>query len=229
MPLQFRNNHFLQYHYDPDYLRPKKYQITKSDPSHICDKNGIAPIKSSIVLDGGNIVKCTNKVILTSKIFKENTSYPELGLLSEVKNQLQVEHVIIIPQEPEDFTGHSDGMVRFVDNDTVLINKYQTVKRYKEFGYNFRMSLRNAGLRLIELPYTSWRNRDNNDATGCYINFLETGDYIFYPVFAQPSDKMAEVILRGQFKDRILVDIDCRSLAKLGGILHCMTWNILKN
>ena len=159
MPLQVRNNHFLQYHYDPDYLRPKKYQITKSDPSHICDKIGIAPIKSSIVLDGGNIGKSTRKVILTFNIFKENPSYPEPGLFFEVKNQLQVEHVIIIPQEPEDFTGHSDGMARFVHNDTVLINKYPTVKRYQEFGYNFRIILRNAGLRLIELPYTSWKKR----------------------------------------------------------------------
>lgn len=229
MPLQVQQDYFLQYKYDPDYLKPKKEQSTKSDPAKVCEAIGITPNKVSIVLDGGNVVKSKNKVILTTKVFKENPNYPEHNLIAEIRNQLQVEKVIIIPQEPKDFVGHADGMVRFIDEETVLINQYPNNKTYQDFGYSLRWSLRNAGLHYVELPYTSWLNEDENDATGCYINFLEVGKYILYPVFAQHDDQLALIQFQQAFKVREIIDIDCRNLAKLGGVLNCASWNILKN
>ncbi len=89
-----------------------------------------------IILDGGNVVKHKDKVILTSKVFKENPDYSELNLITKLKNQLQVKQIIIIPQEPKDFVGHADGMVRFIDTDTVLVNQYPQNKTYQDFGYN---------------------------------------------------------------------------------------------
>lgn len=229
MPIQVRQDYYLQYKYDPDYLRPKKYQNTKTDPKKVCDEIDLKTNVVSIVLDGGNVVKYKNKVILTTKVFKENPDYPEHDLITEIKNQLQVEQVIIIPQEPNDFVGHSDGMVRFIDEDTVLVNQYPKNKTYEDFAYSLRWSLRNAGLRTIDFPYNSWENKDKFDATGCYINFLEIGKYIFYPIYAVPSDQLALLKLMNAFDDeRVFVEIDCRELAKLGGVLNCATWNVLK-
>ncbi len=227
MPLQIRKDYFLQYAYNPDYLKSKKYSGTKSHPNEICENIGMVPKRVSIVLDGGNIVKHKKNVILTSKVFKENPNYPEQNLIAEVKSQLQVEQVIVIPQEPRDFVGHADGMVRFIDERTVLVNSYPEIDIYEEFGYSLRSCLSNAGLYIVQLPYTSWQNSDGNDATDCYINFLEVGNYIFYPVFAQLGDQITEIVLQNHFKGRELVDIDCRDLAKLGGGLNCATWNIL--
>ncbi len=228
MPLQITQDYFLQYKYDPDYLKPKKYQSTKTDSNIVCNEIGVTANKVNIVLDGGNIVKSKTKAILTTKVFKENSTYPEHNLITEIKNQLQVEQVIVIPQEPKDFVGHSDGMVRFIDENTVLINSYPKDKTYEDFAYSLRWSLRNAGLHYVEFPYTSWKNIDANDATGCYINFLEIENYIFYPVFADYNDQLALIQLQKVFKDRQFIDIDCRDLAKLGGVLNCATWNIQK-
>lgn len=228
MPIQIKQNYFLQYTYNPDYLKFKKYEHTKTDAKSVCDELGIVANKVSIVLDGGNIVKSKTKAILTSKVFKENPNYPEHNLINEIKNQLQVEQIIVIPQEPKDFVGHSDGMVRFINENTVLINQYPNDKTYQDFGYNLRWSLKNAGIDYVELPYTSWQNDNANDATGCYINFLEIGNYIFYPVFANHNDQLALIQLQKVFKDRQIFDIDCRELAKFGGVLNCATWNILK-
>jgi agmatine deiminase len=141
MPLQIRKDYFVQYRYDPDYLKSRKNTKTKSDSACICEKIGIVPNRVTIVLDGGNVVKSGNRVILTSKVFKENPGYPEHNLIAEIRNQLQVEQVIIIPQEPKDFVGHADGMVRFIDENTVLVNRYPKNKTYEEFGYNLRWSL----------------------------------------------------------------------------------------
>jgi len=109
-----------------------------------------------------------------------------------------------------------------------LINSYPKDKTYEDFAYSLRWSLRNAGLHYVEFPYTSWNNEDENDASGCYINFLEVGNYIFYPVFADHSDQLALIQLQKVFKDRHFIDIDCRDLAKFGGVLNCATWNILR-
>jgi agmatine deiminase len=226
MPLQIDKATFLAFNYDPDYLKPKKYQPKKSvlnEVYNVSDYN-----KFDIVLDGGNVVKHRNKVILTSKIFKENPNYLEDDLLTEIKVKLKVKKVIIIPQEPGDFVGHADGMVRFIDSDTVLLNQYPLNKTYKTFGADLRSALRNAGLRCVELPYTSWQNKDDNDATGCYINFLETGNYIFYPVFNDhKNDFQALEKLKSVFKDQEFIGIPCRELSKYGGVLNCATWNIL--
>jgi len=227
MPLQINRNDFLQFVYDPDYLKPKKYQHTRTNQKDACDPAGIIVNKSSIILDGGNVVKHGDKAILTSKIFKENPDYSEDDLIDEIKAQLQIEQLIIIPQEPRDFVGHADGMVRFIDEDSVLVNQYPKNKAYEDFAYSLRASLRKAGLHCIEFPYTSWQNGDANDATGCYINFLETGKYIFYPVFTDYNDQLALRKLQSVFKDREFTEIDCRELAKFGGVLNCATWNIL--
>ena len=226
MPVQVREDYYVQYKYDPDYLKPAVHTLTKTDPHLVCEGIGISPSKVTIVLDGGNIVKCKNKVIVTTKVFKENAGYPEANLINEIKNQLNVEQVIVIPQEPKDHVGHSDGMVRFIDENTVLINKYPENNTYKEYGMGLRWSLKNAGLEYSEFPYNSWKNKNGKDATGCYINFLELGKYIFFPTFGEQEDYIARIRLQDLFEDRELIEIDCRDLAPLGGVLNCITWNI---
>ena len=109
MPLQVQEDYFVQYQYDPDYLKPKKEQYSKTDPSKVYNEIGIFPNKVNIVLDGGNVVKSKNKVITTTKVFKENPNYREQNLITEIKNQLEVDQVIVIPQEPNDFVGHAEG------------------------------------------------------------------------------------------------------------------------
>ena len=156
MPLQVRQDYFLQYKYDPDYLKLKKYEATRTNPKNICNEIGIVPNRGSIVLDGGNVVKSGNKAIITTKVFRDNPGYPEHNLITEIKNQLQVEQVIVTPQEPMDFVGHADGMVRFIDEDTVLVNAYPDDKTYGDFAYSLRSALRNAGLKTLNFPYTAF-------------------------------------------------------------------------
>ncbi len=227
MPLQINRDKYVQFKYDPDYLKPKIHQHTWTDPKDCCTKIKVNTTNSIVVLDGGNVVKHSKKVILTDKIFKENYTLTEDDLLTEIRTKLSVEQLIIIPQEPNDFVGHADGMVRFINEDTVLVNQYPDNKKYQSFSCNLRLALRNAGLKCIPFPYTAWRNKDANDATGCYINFLEIGYFIFLPAFGAVEDELAVSQLRNIFSNREIIIIDCSELAKAGGVLNCATWNIL--
>jgi agmatine deiminase len=226
MPVQREANNYIQFKYDPDYLKLKAHQQTISNTKTICDEIGINPQLSSIILDGGNVVRCKNKVIITTKVFKENPEILEYELVSSLKILLGVKQIIIIPQEPKDFIGHADGMVRFINDDTVIINKYPNNKVYQDFGLSLRWSIKNAGLDYVEMPYDSWMNKNAIDATGSYINFLEINDYIFYPSYGKPNDQWALIQLQKVFTGRSLIPIDCNELSILGGVLNCATWNI---
>src|SRR5688572_5701613 len=64
MPLQVGQDYFVKFKYDPDYLKSKKERPTKTDPANVCDEIGVVPTRVDTVLDGGNVVKSKNKVIL---------------------------------------------------------------------------------------------------------------------------------------------------------------------
>jgi agmatine deiminase len=181
-----------------------------------------------IVLDGGNVIKSKNKVILTTKIFKENSTISEETLIVQLKNYLGVNQIIIIPQEPKDHIGHADSIVRYIDGNTFLLNQYPKDKLYEDFRYALKASLSNADLSYIEFPYNSWKNDDPYDATGCYINFLEIGNYIFLRQFNDPEDIIAFAKMKDVFISREVIGVDCGNMAKLGGVLNCATWNIFK-
>ena len=125
MPIQVSENKFVRFTYKPDYLiSTKKWSRTISDVDSICDSIGIQSIKSDIIIDGGNISRWNDKVLMTTKVFTENKNIPELELIDQLKNLLDVNDIFFVPVENGDWLGHVDGMARFIANDTVLINDF---------------------------------------------------------------------------------------------------------
>ena len=66
MPIQLDKGRFLLYSYHPDYLHG--FEDFIPDYRSICKELGLECVSSDIVLDGGNVVKCGDKVIMTDKI-----------------------------------------------------------------------------------------------------------------------------------------------------------------
>ncbi|HLX54297.1 MAG TPA: agmatine deiminase family protein, partial [Aquella sp.] len=125
MPIQIDKNNFIQFVYNPDYLRDTiKWSRTISDVDKICNSINLSPKKSNIILDGGNVIKTVDKVIMCDKVLIENPTIKENDLISELQNLFQIDKLVFIPTNLSDFTGHADGMVRFYDNNTVIINDY---------------------------------------------------------------------------------------------------------
>jgi len=118
----------VQFVYNPDYLRDTvKWSKTISNVNVICKEINLAPKKSNIVLDGGNVTRTTDKVTMCDKVFTENPIIKEKDLTKELQELFQVDKLIFIPTHPIDFTGYADGMVRFYNSDTVLINDFQNI------------------------------------------------------------------------------------------------------
>ena len=128
MPIQIELEKFIQFVYNPSYLQSEASLKTISNTEQICNAIGIETIKTNIILDGGNVVRTTNKVFMTDCVFKDNPNYERKKLITELHELLQIEKLYLIPEQPGDFTGHSDGMIRFIDENTVVINDFSKEK-----------------------------------------------------------------------------------------------------
>lgn len=224
MPIQTDLNKFVRFVYNPSYLQTKKYLKTISDVDEICKAIGIETLKTEIIIDGGNVTRWANKVIMTDRVFKDNPIYERKKLIKELHELLQVDKIYFVPEQPGDFTGHSDGMVRFVDEHTVIINDY---KQEKEWFYRaFEIAIHNTGLDYITIPYNVYDNKSNDHANGDYINYLQMENTIIIPIFGIKEDDLAVRQLETIFAGQNIQTIESNEIAYDGGILNCITWNI---
>ena len=224
MPVQINRNKFVRFTYNPDYLQGKKHQKTVSDVDSICQTINLNTTKSKLIVDGGNISRTVDKIIMCDKVFHENKQISERELIRQLKNLFEVDKLLFVPWDVNDFTGHADGMARFIDNDTVLINDYS--KEDAKFQRCFRMSLQNAGLDWVELPYNPPNEPKSMSAKGLYINYLQMEQAVIVPIFKSKHDEQAIKIMEEVFKGQTIATIDGNELAEEGGILNCITWNI---
>jgi agmatine deiminase len=227
MPIQIDKDSFIQFVYNPDYLRDtRKWSKTISDVDAICEAINLNAQKSNIVLDGGNVIRTVDKIIMCDKVFKENPTINEKDLIRELQELFQVDKIIFIPTQSMDFTGHADGMVRFYDSNTVLINDYS--KEDMEFQLRFRLALHNAGLNYIEIAYNPCDNKRDDDANGVYINYLQMEQAVIIPTFGKGEDEAVVKQFQQLFAGQKIATVDSNDLAFDGGILNCITWNIYK-
>lgn len=229
MPIQITSDRFVQFSYNPDYLREyKNWRNTISDVDSICKAIQLTPHKSEILVDGGNVVRSTKKVIMCDKVFTENQSIGEDELVAQLEHLLGVDKIIFIPTHPEDFIGHADGIVRFLDENNVLINKYSKDrdKERTDFARTLRLSLRNAGLRCHEVPYNPYGNRKSIQANGVYVNFLQMKGVVFVPMFGLQEDDEAMRLFEQFFSGQMVVPLESNDIADDGGVLNCISWNI---
>jgi agmatine deiminase len=230
MPIQVTEDKFVEYRYDPDYLQGiiigSRELKTYSDI--VCDSIGLKTLKSDIILDGGNIVKSSNTVILTDKIIEENKyHYKKKQLLDKLRETFEVDNVVLIPWDYDCDFGHSDGMLRFINEDTVLISGfYETADLYlKE---RMLKSLKNSKLNWEWLRCS---NKEENEQNIAYINFLQTKDLILVPKLnVQKEDKVAFEQIANYYSDYAKINriaqVDMSKIVKLGGALNCISWTI---
>lgn len=227
MPIQVSAHKFIKFVYYPDYLKKyAKWRATISDTLLICKSLDVPIICSDIVLDGGNVVKGKDKIIICDKLFRENPNYSEKQLVTKLEALFEVDKIIFIPTDPIDDIGHADGIVRFIEDDTVLINTYSNGDN--AFGRSVRLSLHNAGLHFIEIPYNPYQNKSNLQANGNYINYLEMSQAIILPTYGIKDDETCIRLFEQLFHGQVLATVESNDIASEGGVLNCISWNILR-
>ena len=224
MPVQTESGKLIQFKYDPSYLKGnKEWEESRSDVKEICRLNNIDAIFSDINLDGGNVLICDGRAILSDRIFTENPTYDKDSLVNELSKLLECE-IIIIPVENGDYTGHADGMVRFVNRSTILGNRM--ADEYKYWQKGMQKVLETYKLTYIDVPFlTDIKDSKHPDsAIGIYVNYLEVNDLIVVPIFNREEDQQVVEILQNAFPNKIIETINYNDVSQEGGLLNCTTW-----
>lgn len=216
-------NKIVKFKYDPSYLDSNfKHNINKRFNKWLKNQN-LDIIKSDIILDGGNFVY-NNKdtVIITNRILSDNSQYTKNALITKLKKLLNVNNIILINEEPGDVLGHADGMVNFINANTLLISSFQGVNTVKRQIKNI---LPNVNFVDIPSAYTSKGQYDNTipSAKGLYVNILETDTKLYVPQYNLPQDKIVINIIK-KHTSKEIIPINVSRISTMGGSIHCLTW-----
>lgn len=195
----------------------------------VCASIGLKTDKFDLTLDGGNIIRWNDKVIMTDKVIPENAyHYRKAELVKKLEVAFEVNKIILIPWYPKDEFGHADGMIRFVDGNTVLVDGYYRDKK-SGIGEKLFRVLKSQHLEAVPLQFEVKRESRHNWG---YLNFLQMKDLLLVPQFGIEEDNQAlEQIMKlfPEFATKGKVDtIDSNVLIKDGGVLNCASWNIIK-
>lgn len=224
MPVQTESGKLIQFKYDPSYLKGKpEWEALRTDVNVVCELNGLKVQESDINLDGGNVLICDGRAIISTRVFTENPDLDKNYIREELSRLLECE-IIFIPDQKSDMTGHADGMVRFVDRNTILGNNLAA--EYDNWRKPMLEVLNEYKLSYIDVPFykPKYDRKHPLNAEGIYVNYLEVNNLIVLPVFGRDEDDEAFAIIQKAFPDRQIERIDYRDVALEGGVINCSTW-----
>ena len=219
MPVRTKSGKYISFRYEPSYLVDDP-QLRTNYKADIAPHFNLPITYSNINLDGGNVVfsPSRSKAVITDRVFSENPEYDKNTLLTELENLLEAEK-IIIPSLKSDMTGHADGVVRFVNENTVIGNAPPYKSGYEQ---KVKRALKKHGISVVDFPYFDSKGIS---AVGSYLNFLETGKHIFLPVFGDAQDEAAVKCAKKVF-DKEIIPVNINGIAEEGGVLNCISWEI---
>ena len=130
----------------------------------------------------------------------------------------------------DDTDNHIDTLARFCNKTTIAYvqcvdekdEHYQELKIMEEELAAFR-TLKGEPYNLIPLPMAEPVYKDDYRLPATYANFLIMDRVVLMPTYNSDRDSVAMKQLQVAFPNREIVGIDCRTLIKQHGSLHCIT------
>lgn len=197
------------------------------------------------VLEGGSVETDGEGTVLTTTRClcspNRNGGLSKSEAEEELRRRLGASHVLFLDNgalDGDDTDSHIDTLARLAPENSILFTGCRDIDD-SHFEELLRMRaqltlFRNAQgepFNLIELPLPSAIHDENGERLpATYSNYLVTDNVIFMPTYRQPdNDMLAMQTVRIAFPDHKVVGVDCTTLIKQHGSLHCATMQIPVN
>lgn len=183
-----------------------------------------------LIEDGGNIVdNHDGKAILSERFFENNNATlitPRQKLIETLEQSINAS-VLFIP-DPGDTTGHADGVVSFIEPDTLLIADYPNAASFSSLQKLVNQKFPRVKTVKLPCPDANVSNWKGRSAVGVYVNILYTDSSVYVPAFGKPTDDKAAVdIVRANVgSGRKVKTVNTALLSTLGGSIRCMTMQL---
>lgn len=223
-------NQQIKFKYRPQYISKAQAEFDEGNFKKFAKMVGLPELQQSrLVLEGGNVVENgVDAAITTERAHEDNSYLTKKEFLEELESTIN-RTVAVLP-DPQDTTGHADGIVSFVEKNVLLISLFDDAD-----GPGYYDEMKNAVLKVfphlnvVPLPCYIKKSESHGFATaeGSYANSLVTNNAVYLPFFAnQTSNQRAfDVFQRSTKKDVVPVH-NAGKVPVLGGSLRCMTWQI---
>jgi agmatine/peptidylarginine deiminase len=190
------------------------------------------------VLEGGSIESDGKGTIFTTTgcLLAPHRNQPmtKAQIEERLKQELHAERILWIDHGNlvgDDTDGHIDTLVRICPDDTLLYmgagepddEQHEELRLMEEQLKSFR-TLDGKPYRLMRLPMPRAIIFEGERLPATYANFLVINGAVLVPTYDQPDlDAEAMRVIGETFPGREIVGIDCRSIIKQHGSLHCCT------
>ena len=130
----------------------------------------------------------------------------------------------------DDTDNHIDTLARLCNKTTIAYvqctdekdEHYQELNKMEKELAAFRR-LDGEPYNLIPLPMAEPVFEDDYRLPATYANFLIMDNVVLLPTYSTYKDSIAKEQLQKAFPDKEIIGIDCRTLIKQHGSLHCIT------
>ena len=226
MPIQIEEDHFVFYKYTPDYLQTPYYRRIQTNPEKVfqAPQNRLEQVTRNaitidLVIDGGNVVKCGDTIVMTEKVFVENKDKTRTEVERILKDAFRCD-ILFLPWDRKETFGHSDGIVHYAGDGKILLTNYDDSSLY--YFRRFRKVLEKH-FEVFPLKYATKRRHAHSWA---YINFLQIGKLVLVPQLGLEEDGLALEQIANALPDCEVIGIPALEAVRRGGGLNCISWNV---
>lgn len=224
MPIQTDEKRFVFYKYNPNYLQKPHLKRTITDVTQIGEVECLRQVEAvtlDLVVDGGNVVKCGDKIVMTEKVFFENRDKSR----DEVQRLLEEAflcEIVFLPWDKVETYGHSDGIIHYAGGNRVLMTNYADSDA--DMAHKFTRIL-DKHFEVIHLEYNVKRKHRRSWA---YINYLQVGGLVLVPQLGIPEDEQALQQIANALPQCEVMGVQALEAVRKGGALNCISWNVRK-
>lgn len=200
----------------------------QDDLAALTDDAGLAVTATDLLNDGGNFVDdYAGNVVVSRKFLKDNDLSEDEARAALIR-LAGVENVAFITADEQGGLEHADGVVSFVDTNTLIINSYTEDPAYaRQLRQDLERGLPGVSIHEVVTPYDGSDIYDERfgSACGLYTNALVTPDRIYFPQFGIPEDALALEQVRAATR-REVVPVRSEQVCQMGGGVRCMSWQL---
>jgi len=191
----------------------------------------------NFILEGGAIESNgVNTILTTSKCMlnkNRNSTLDAIQITQELHKHLGATNILYLNYgylAGDDTDSHIDTLARFISKDTIMYLKCsdEQDEHYLELEMMEKelfILAKEHNFKLIALPMTDAIYFKQQRLPATYANFLFVNGAVLVPTYRVKQDEDALQIFRDTFKDRDIIAIDCSTLIKQHGSLHCVSMN----
>ena len=190
----------------------------------------------SIESDGTGTVMTTSRCLLSPNRNGGKTKHEINEILYE---KLGATHVLWLDYgalEGDDTDSHIDTLARLAPDDTIIFTgcrdiddpQFESLLKMRAQLELFRTAEGKA-FNLVELPLPSpvFDPVDGSRLPATYANYLIVNEHILMPTYGDPlNDRLAVNTMRIAFPEHRVIEVDCRTLLRQHGSLHCATMQL---